>query len=281
VQRPECYQGNSMQEMRLQKFTFKIQGSKRWLILRMQVEKYLNDIVERDGTVHLTLIDPASQTPDEAADIAFAAAEGGTDALMIGGSTGATGTVLDQTLLTIKERLHVPTILFPASAAGVSGYADAIFFMSLLNSRDLNYITTNQAMGAPLVYKYGIEPISMAYLIAEPGGTVGWIGDAKLIPRNKPEIAVAYALAGKYMGMHYTYIEAGSGADQPISPHMIRALKHVLGENKLIVGGGIRDGRTAKECAEAGADMIVTGTVVEETKDVAEKIKELVSSIKK
>lgn len=247
----------------------------------MRVEKYLNDIIERDGTVHLTLIDPASQSPDESANIAFAAVEGGTDALMIGGSTGAGGTLLDMTLLKIKELVEVPTILFPASAAGVSSHADAIFFMSLLNSRDISYITTNQAMGAPLVYKYGIEPISMAYLVAEPGGTVGWIGDAKLIPRNKPDIAVAYALAGKYLGMHYTYIEAGSGANEPISPKMIGALKEVLGENKLIVGGGIRDGRTAKICADAGADMIVTGTIVEETANVTGKIRELVSAIKR
>ena len=58
--------------------------------------------------------------------------------------------------------------------------------------------------------------------------------------------------------MHYTYLEAGSGADAPIPPEMIGAVKHILGENKLIVGGGIRDAKTAKLCASAGADMIVT-----------------------
>ncbi|WP_340820367.1 geranylgeranylglyceryl/heptaprenylglyceryl phosphate synthase [Methanolobus sp. WCC4] len=247
----------------------------------MQVEEYLNNIVEKEGTVHLTLIDPASQTPDEAAEIARAAAEGGTDAIMVGGSTGAGGVVLDQTLLKIKEKTDKPTILFPGNAAGVSRYADAIFFMSLLNSRDINFVTTNQAMGAPIVYKSGIEPISMGYIIVEPGGTVGWVGDAKLIPKHKPELAVAFALAGKYLGMHYTYLEAGSGADAPVTPEMIGAVKHVLGDNKLIVGGGIRDGETAKLCAMAGADMIVTGTVLEESSNVTAKIEELVSAIKK
>lgn len=246
----------------------------------MQVEKYLNDIAEREGTVHLTLIDPASQTPEQAAEIAFAAAQGGTDAIMVGGSTGAGGVLLDQTLLQIKERTDKPTILFPGNASGVSRHADAIFFMSLLNSRDISFITTNQAMGAPLVYKSGIEPISMAYIIVEPGGTVGWVGDAKLIPKHKPEIAVAYALAGKFLGMHYTYLEAGSGADEPIRPEMIAAVKHVLGDNKLIVGGGIRDAAIAKRCALAGADMIVTGTVVEKSSNVTAKIEELVSAIK-
>lgn len=136
-------------------------------------------------------------------------------------------------------------------------------------------------IGAPIVYKYNIETISMAYLIVEPGGTVGWVGDARLIPKNKPELAVAYSLAGKYMGMHYTYLEAGSGADRPITPEMIGATKHALGDhNKLIVGGGIRTVEDARECARAGADMIVTGTVVEETGDVRTKVEELITAIR-
>ena len=80
--------------------------------------------------------------------------------------------------------MNVPTILFPGSSAGLSKYADAVFFMSLLNSRDLGYVITNQVLGAPLVYRSQIEPISMAYLIVEPGGTVGWVGDAKRFPKR-------------------------------------------------------------------------------------------------
>ena len=245
------------------------------------MEAHLQKIIDQDGKVHLTLIDPASQTPERAAEMALAAVEGGTDAIMIGGSTGASGTLLDETVIKIKERVDVPIILFPGNSAGLSRYADAVFFMSLLNSRDIGYVVTNQVLGAPLVYRSQVEPISMAYLVVEPGGTVGWVGDAKLIPRKKPELAVAYALAGKYLGMHYTYLEAGSGADTPVNPEMISAVKHVLGENKLIVGGGIRDAKTAKLCVSAGADMIVTGTIVEEVKNVTAKVAELVSAIKR
>lgn len=247
----------------------------------MQVEAHLQKVIDKDGKVHLTLIDPASQTPEQAAAIALAAVEGGSDAIMIGGSTGASGTLLDETVIKIKEQVDVPTILFPGSSAGLSSHADAVLFMSLLNSRDAGYIITNQVLGAPVVYRSGIEPISMAYLVVEPGGTVGWVGDAKLIPRQKPEIAVAYALAGKYLGMHYTYLEAGSGAHTPVNPEMIGAVKKALGDNKLIVGGGIREGETAKLCAAAGADMIVTGTIVEEVKDVTAKVAEIVAAIKK
>ena len=139
--------------------------------------RLLQKIIIQEGKVHLTLIDPASQTPERAAEIAFAADEGGTDAIMIGGSTSSFGILLDETVLKIKEKVDLPTILFPGNSAGLSRYADAVFFMSLLNSRDLGYVITNQVQGAPLVHKSQIEPISMAYLVVEPGGTVGWIGD--------------------------------------------------------------------------------------------------------
>ena len=247
----------------------------------MGVEERLNQIVEDEGAVHLTLIDPDSQPPAIAGKIAAQAASGGTDAIMVGGSTGATGVTVEETVKAIKAASSLPVILFPANAAGVSESADAIFFMSLLNSRDVNYITTNQAIGAPLVYKHGIEPISMAYIVIEPGGAAGWVGDARLIPRNRPKLAVAYSLAAKYLGMHYIYLEAGSGADKPVPVEMVAAVKKAVGKGtKIIVGGGIRDGQTARERVKAGADMICTGTIVEQVDDVRGKIEELVKAIK-
>jgi len=247
----------------------------------MGIEDRLNQIVKKDGAVHLTLLDPDTQEPEVAGKIAREAESGGTDAIMVGGSTGATGVVVEETVKAIKAACSLPVILFPANPGGVTESADAIFFMSLLNSRDVNYITTSQMIGAPLVYKHGIEPISMAYILIEPGGAAGWVGDARLIPRNRPKLAVAYALAAKYLGMHYIYLEAGSGADKPVPVEIVAAVKKAVGEGtKVIVGGGIRDGKTARERVEAGADMIVTGTIVEQVKDVKGKIEEIVSAIK-
>ena len=100
----------------------------------------------------------------------------------------------------------------------------------------------------------------MAYIIIEPGGTVGFVGDARLIPRRKPELAVAYALAAKFMGMRMVYLEAGSGADSPVPAGMVALVKKALGDVLLIVGGGIRSGAAAAELVAAGADLIVTGT---------------------
>ncbi len=266
-----------MQEMRIQESQDEIKGTQGNV---MSVEERLNQIVEKQGAVHLTLLDPDSQTPDEAAEMAKEAILGGTDAIMVGGSTGATGATVEQTVRAIKAACDLPVVLFPANAGGLAESADAVFFMSLLNSRDVNYITTNQAIGAPLVYKHGIEPISMAYIVIEPGGAAGWVGDARLIPRTKSKLAVAYSLAAKYMGMHYIYLEAGSGADKPVPVEMVAAVKKAVGNTKVIVGGGIRDGMTAKEKVKAGADMIVTGTIVEQVENIRAKIEELVNAIK-
>ncbi len=245
-----------------------------------RIEEGLAQSVDSNGSAHLTLIDPDSQTPEQASRMAEAAALGGTDAIMVGGSVGATGVLLYQTVEEIKKRTDLPVILFPSSLAGLCENADAVFFMSLLNSRSTGYLIENQALGAPLVLRYDLEPIPMAYIIIEPGGTVGWVGDARLIPRRKPELAVAYALAGKYMGMRMVYLEAGSGADSPVPSSMVAAVKRALGEVLLIVGGGIRSGSAAADLVKAGADLIVTGTAVERTEDVTSFVSEVTGSMR-
>ena len=126
---------------------------------------------------------------------------------------------------------------------------------------------------------YGLEPIPMAYLIIEPGETVGWVGDAKPIPRHKPKIAAAYALAGQYLGMRLVYLEAGSGAPSHVPNEMVKIVKSVL-DVPLIVGGGIRSYEDAKEVAIAGADIIVTGTAIEKAGSLEEAEKRLRSIIK-
>jgi phosphoglycerol geranylgeranyltransferase len=245
-----------------------------------RVEEGLAQAVQHNGAAHLTLIDPDSQAPEQAALIAGAAALGGTDAIMVGGSVGATGVLLYRTVEEIKKRTDLSVILFPSSLAGLCENADAVFFMSLLNSRSPSYLIENQALGAPLVLRYNLEPIPMAYIIVEPGGTVGWVGDARLIPRKKPELAAAYALAGKYMGMRVVYLEAGSGAESPVPASMVTAVKRALGDVLLIVGGGIRSGSAAADMVRAGADLIVTGTGVERTEDVTAFVSEVTGSMR-
>lgn len=245
----------------------------------MKVEERLKRIIARDGAAHLTLIDPARQKPKIAGEIASDAEAAGSDGVMVGGSTRAGGKLLDQTVTEIKRAADLSVILFPSGAAGVSRHADAIFFMSMLNSKDPYFITGAQKLGAPVVKRFKLEPLPMAYLLVEPGGVAGRVGKADLIPRNNPELAVAYALAAKCLGMRFVYLEAGSGADRPVPVEMVRAVREAV-DLTLIVGGGIRTPEAAAERVKAGANIIVTGTLVEQAKNRRARIQEIVKSIK-
>lgn len=245
----------------------------------MKVEETLKRKIAKEGAAHLTLIDPAKQVGEKAGEIASDAAEAGTDGIMVGGSTSAGGGLLDDTLVEIKKRTDLPVILFPAGEEGVSSHADAIFFMSMLNSRDPYFITRAQRLGAPIVKKFKIEPLPMAYLLVEPGGEAGRVGKAELIPRDEPELAANYALAAQYLGMRFVYLEAGSGAEEPIPIDIVRTVRKNT-DLILIVGGGIRTPEAAAERVKAGANIIVTGTLVERAKDRCSKIREIVNAIK-
>ncbi len=234
----------------------------------------------KDGPIHMSLIDPDEQPPEVAGRMAKIIEESGSHAIMVGGSTGIVKEELDSTVKAIKDKTDLPVILFPVSAGAISQYVDAIYFMSMLNSTDLKKVVGEQVKGAPYIKKARIEPLSMAYLIVEPGMTVGEVGEARVIPRDQPEMAVNYGLAAQYFGMNLLYLEAGSGAPSPVPPEMIKAVKSEL-NIPLIVGGGIREEEQARELVEAGADVLVTGTVLEESAELKEKMEGLISAIRK
>ena len=237
-------------------------------------------ILERrkKGPLHMTLLDPDKQAPAEAAALSSEAAAAGTDAIMIGGSTGVTQNKVDATVLAIKEAAKVPVILFPASAANLSPHADALYFMSLLNSRDPRLIIGEQRLAAPVVRAWGLETIPMAYLVVEPGMRAGEVGDAELISRKNPTVAVQYALAAQLLGMKLVYLEAGSGAPEPVPDRLIRAVREAI-EIPVVVGGGIRTPEAAKAAIHAGADIVVTGTIVEVARE-GDALRRIIETVK-
>ena len=242
------------------------------------VEKYLLEKIKADGAIHITLIDPEKMTPPQAAQVAENSKASGTSAMMIGGSTFVSQAHLDGVVKAIRRTVKIPTILFPNNITGISRYADAIWFMSLLNSVDPYFLIGAQILGAPLVRKYGLEPISMGYIIVGEGGTAGIVGKAIPVPYNKPDLAAAHALAGQYLGMRFIYLEGGSGAKTPVPPEMIRTVKHFI-DIPLIVGGGIRTKEQALAAASAGADVIVTGNIMESTK-AKQTVSEIINGIR-
>ena len=240
-----------------------------------RVEEYLLQTIRRKGSLHLSLLDPDRILPSEAAQTAKALEAAGTTAIMIGGSTVVSVPQLDEVVKAVKDEVKVPVILFPNNITGISRFADAVWFMSLLNSDNSLFITGIQALGAPLIKRYGLETLSLGYIIVDAGSTAAYIGQARTLPRDKPEIVASYALAAQYFGMHFVYLEAGSGAREPVPLKMVSVVKNTI-EIPLVVGGGIRTRFEAEAIVKAGADIVVTGTIVEEsglTCEVVEIIK--------
>ena len=248
----------------------------------MAVYEKLRKKMQKEA-LHFSLVDPDEIGYDNAALFAAAAQDAGTDAILIGGTVGVQGELLDETVKEIHNAVKIPVILFPGDISGISPFADAILYLSLLNSRNPYYISGVQALSAPIILRWGLEVIPTAYLITEPGGetAAGWVGDARPLPVRKPSITYAYALSARFIGYKFVYLEAGSGAAYPVDDRLVMAARKALGnEVPLIVGGGIRDPETAAHKVSPGADVIVTGTALEDAEDVERAVRSFVEAVK-
>lgn len=234
------------------------------------VEKYLVERTKNKPVV-AALLDPENFTPRQAADTAGKAIEAGVSLILVGGSTLANQSRLDAVVKAVKNHVgsrsghgksRVPVVLFPGNITGVSRYADAILFSSLLNSTNPYFIIGAQALGAVEVHKSKIESIPMGYLVFGNGSTTSFIGQVNSMPPSKPAVAVIYALAAKYLGMRTLYLEAGSGAGEPIPRETIGAVRKAY-DGILIVGGGITNAEAAGRAAKAGADLLVVGNLLQ------------------
>ena len=243
----------------------------------MTVKEYLFKKMS-EGTIHLTLIDPDKQPAEMAAEIARTAEGMGSDAIMIGGSTDVTQENLDATAKAIKAVVKIPVIYLPSGAHALSRHCDALYFMSMMNSRNLRMVMGEQVAASQIVKMLGIEPVSMGYIIVEPGMKVGEVGQADVIKRDDVKAAISYALAAEFLGMSMVYLEAGSGAPAPVPPAMVAAVKSQI-NIPLLVGGGIRDPQTALAAKEAGANAIITGTLVE-GQDYSTRLGQVIAAIK-
>ena len=225
------------------------------------------------------LLDPDDFSPLKGAQIAKQAQVAGVDALLIGGSLMHTH-LFDAFVASVKKAVRIPVILFPGDATQLSRHADAVLFLSLISGRNPDNLISEHVKAAPLIKEMGIEPISTAYMLVESGTitSVEFMSNTRPLPANKPKIAAAHALAAQYMGMKMVYLEAGSGAQHPVPDEMISLVKSHI-DVPLIVGGGIRDARTALQKLASGADIIVTGNLLRARNGIA-TMKEIAAAIK-
>ena len=164
----------------------------------------------------------------------------------------------------VKQSTKVPVIIFPGSVHQISGAADAILFISVISGRNPEHLIGKHVLAAPLIKEAGIEPISTGYILIESGvtTTAQYMSGSQPIPKNKPEIAAATALAAEYLGMKFIYLEAGSGAENTVPDEMVKKVSTFCSV-PVIVGGGIKTPNTARRKIENGAKIIVTGNFFE------------------
>lgn len=245
-----------------------------------KVENYIKDGIARKGGLLFALIDPVDyKTPQEAINAGALSSDSGADVVLIGGSMGAQGELLDSVAKGIKEKSNVPVVLFPGNISTVTRYADAVYFMSLLNSRNPYWISQAQMLAAPTVRKLGIEALPVGYIVIEPGGTVGWVGDVNLVPRDKPSIAAALALSAEMTGSRLVLTDSGSNPKTGHMPlEMITAVSRAI-TVPYIVGGGVKTPKEAAAVISAGAGAVQIGTALESGGDLKKKVSELASAI--
>jgi putative glycerol-1-phosphate prenyltransferase len=229
---------------------------------------------QKNGTKQLAvLLDPDKWTDQDGAYLVQLAAEAGVHYFFVGSSI-ITSSVSDALIQTLRQWApNIPVVLFPGNATHLHSNADAVLLLSLISGRNPDFLIGQHVIAAPYLARSPLEVISTGYILVD-GGTntsVQYMSNTQPIPAQKNDIAVATALAGVLLGMKTVYLEAGSGALQPVHPAMIQAVRQSVAV-PLIVGGGIRSAAQAATAFEAGADILVLGNVLEKDPEVLHQI---------
>lgn len=229
------------------------------------VLQQLEDAKGSGRTSLAVLIDPDFGQDEAALErIVQNACMASADLIFVGGSL-LTSAAFDHCVALVKRWSSKPVVLFPGSPAQLSAHADAVLFLSLISGRNAELLIGHHVTAAPTVKAMGLEAIPTGYMLVDGGAptTATYVSQSLPIPHDKPGIAAATALAGRLLGLRTIYLDTGSGARQPVSTHMIAAVRSTV-ELPIIVGGGIRTAQQARAMREAGADLIVVGTALED-----------------
>ncbi|MDR2553990.1 MAG: geranylgeranylglyceryl/heptaprenylglyceryl phosphate synthase [Fibromonadaceae bacterium] len=222
----------------------------------------------KEHALFAVLLDPDSSETDAFCEIGKAAFEAGADLILVGGSLIGNAN-LPKKVAELKSLVKIPIVLFPGGASQVVPGFDAMLFTSLVSGRNPQYLIEEQLKGGLIVKSLGIEAFPTAYMLINsgPATAVEYISNTKPIPENKPKLTMAHAVAAELMGMRWTYLEAGSGAEKPIPLEHITLTRKATNLN-IIAGGGIITPQDATARVQAGANVIVTGTIWEKKLDI-------------
>jgi putative glycerol-1-phosphate prenyltransferase len=218
------------------------------------------------------LIDPDNVSELDCIELLHLAESAAVDFLFIGGSL-ITGNNLGRIVEICKSNTQIPVVLFPGSSLHIDTEADAILFLSLISGRNPDFLIGQHILAAPILKRSRLEILPTGYMLVDTGKqtTVSFISNTTPIPYDKPDVAACIAMAGEMLGLQIIYMDGGSGAEKPISPQMISAVRKAV-DTPLIVGGGINSPEKVQIALKAGADVIVVGNAIEKNSGLILKI---------
>lgn len=233
----------------------------------MKIYNYLIENIKQKGAVYLILLDPDKIHNGKIKDFVECAEKSGVDGFLIGSSLMLNND-FEEFVIYVKSKTKLPAIIFPGAVDQLSSKADAILYISVISGRNAEHLIGKHILSAPLIKRTGIEPISTGYILVESGTSTAaqYMSGSFPVPRNKPEIAAATALAAEYMGMKFIYLEAGSGAQYTVPDEMVKIVSSYC-SIPVIVGGGIKSPEEASDKVKNGAKVVVTGNFFEDEKN--------------
>lgn len=232
-----------------------------------------NENLRRTTSTKLAvLIDPDKHTEETLLQLIELSRNAKVDFFFVGGSLLSNDT-FEQTVETLKQQQQIPVIIFPGNNYQLSSKADALLMLSLISGRNAEYLISQHVVAAPRIRQFKLKTIATGYILIDGGRitTTSYITQTVPIPNDKPDIAVATALAGEMLGMQLIYLEAGSGALTTVSPEIVRSVKRQV-TVPVIVGGGIKTPVHAETLCRAGADVLVVGNVLEKSQELLMEI---------
>ena len=214
------------------------------------------------------LLDPDDFTPARTRQLLGQVAQHPVDYFFVGGSLVLTEHQAALIALLKAEAPHVPVLLFPSHALHVDPVADGILLLSLISGRNPDFLIGQHVVAAPRLRQSGLQILPTGYMLVESGRptTASYISGTAPLPHDKPSIAAATAMAGEQLGLRLLYLDGGSGAQQPVSAAMIRAVREAT-DAPLLVGGGLSTGAKISVALGAGADLVVIGNHLERNPD--------------
>ncbi len=245
----------------------------------MKIFSIIEEKIKAGEKQFAVLIDPDKPTDDELLSLIKEAENSNVDYFFVGGSL-LTNDCFDRCISLLKKNSSIPVVLFPGNTLQMSKKADALLFLSLISGRNAEMLIGRHVIAAPYLKLSKLEVIPTGYMLIDSGKTTtaSYMSNSIPIPADKTDIALCTAMAGEMLGLKIIYMDAGSGAESTISNDMITSVKKNI-TIPLIVGGGIRTPEKAKEAAEAGADIVVVGNILEKNSHLIKRISEAVHSL--